>query len=460
MSGLAKALVRLWFRSVRMTGPPLPPGAVLLVLNHPNGLLDPLVPAALLEPSPRFIAKATLWNLLPLRPFLALFNSIPVSRSQDDGAPSATERSEEREPRTPGYRAQGALPIAIALGPGSPCPGRSGGSPAGDPAARAQSLAETFKAVHQSFRQGQRVAMFPEGISHGEADLAPLKTGAARLVLSSSTPPSLVPAGLVYGRRELFRGSVLLRLGEPIPYADLEGPDAVLQLTARIRAALLPLTLHAEAGDLLALAQDTAWLLAEGPVTRADLEAHRARVRTLLARLRSWPESAQEELRVQVAGARTWLRSQGLRPDQVGHPYPFDEVARWVPRTLFRHLVALPLLPLALAFWPPYALVRWLAARFTDELDQTATFKLLGGFLLHPLWLLGVASVAGWRFGASGVAGCGLAGAAAVAGLPLLERLREDWQAIRGYLNRKHPDTAALLEARARLLAACPELEG
>lgn len=415
----ARALTRLWFRETRLTGPALPPGPVLLVLNHPNGLLDPLVPAALLKPCPRFVAKATLWNILPLRPLLSLFDPFPVRRSQDE---------------------EGS-----------------------DPAARARALAETFEAVHQGFGAGQRVAMFPEGVSHGYSDLVPLKTGAARLVLSCRTQVALVPAGLVYGRRDVFRHSVLLRLGAPIPFEDLKAlgatPEAVRQLTARIREALQPLTLHAEAEDLLALAQDTAWLLAEGPQSHADLEAHRVRVRALLDRLRSWPVASQDGLRLQVAQARAWLRAQGLRPDQVGHPYPWDEVAKWLPRAVLRHLAAIPLLPLALAFWPPYALVRWLAGRFTDELDQTATFKLLGGFLLHPLWLGGLGYGA-WRlWGSTGLIGVVLAGVAALVFLPLLERLSEDWQAIRGFLNRKHPAAQPLLEAKANLLVAFPELE-
>ena len=414
----ARALVRLWFRKIQKTGPPLPTGAVLLVLNHPNGLLDPLIPAALLKPPPRFMAKATLWKLLPLRPFLALFKPIPVRRAQDEKGLDAT--------------------------------------------ARARAVAQAFEAVHESFGFGQCVAIFPEGISHGHPDLAPLKTGAARIALSSPTPVSLVPAGLVYGRRDLFRHSVLLRLGAAIPFSDLKGqgtePEAVRELTARIREALLPLTLHAEAEDLLALAQDTAWLLAEGPRSKVDLEAHQLRVRAMLDRLRTWSEPAQNALRLEVAKARGWLHQQGLRPDQVGYPYPWDEVARWLPKAALRHVLALPLAPLALAFWPPYALVRWSAGHFTDELDQTATFKLLGGFLLHPLWLVGLASVAWRAFGLPGLLATGIAGLSALALLPLLERLREDWQAIRGFLRRRHPETKELLEAKARLLAAFPEL--
>ena len=186
--------------------------------HHPNGLLDPLVVAALLEPTPRFLAKSTLWKVGLLRPFLAIFEAIPVARAQDTS----------------------------------------------DSESRAKATANAFAAVHQAFQDGQCVGLFPEGISHGNAALAHLKTGAARMALSGPVKPALVPAGLVYGQRDLFRHNVLLCLGETIEYGDLfsmgDDPAAVKDLTERIRQALLPLTLHGPEEALQRLAEDLAWL--------------------------------------------------------------------------------------------------------------------------------------------------------------------------------------------------------
>ena len=414
-SRTAHLLGRIWFRAMRCEGPELPSGPCLILLNHPNGLLDPLAAAALLDRRAGWLAKATLWKLAPLRPFLAAFRAIPVTRPKDGDA-------------TP------------------------------------ESIQASFHKVHAVFRQGGSVAMFPEGVSHSGADLAPLKTGAARIVLSSPVPLAIIPAGLVYGDRASFRHSVLLKLGAPIPYADLAGkgaaPEAVVALTARIRGALKPLTLHDADARCLALAREVAWLLAEAPGSRVDLEALRDRVQALLPHLAALSEAAFADLEAHVHAAQAWLRAKGLRPDQVGHPYPWSEVGRWLPGAMLRLSLAILLLPVLLWYWPPYRLVGWMARRFALEGDLTATLKLVGGLLLHLLWAVFLAGWAGGRWGWLGaLAACATLLLLFLA-LPVLERAMEDLQAIRGFLRRRDPAVPELLEARQTLLRAFPELGG
>ena len=412
-SRTARALGRVWFRALRREGPPLPPGPCLILLNHPNGLLDPLAAAALLDRRAGWLAKATLWRIAPLRPFLAAFRAIPVTRPKDGGA-------------TP------------------------------------ESIQQSFHRVHEALARGGSVAMFPEGVSHSGADLAPLKTGAARIVLSSPVPVSLVPAGLVYGDRATFRHSALLRFGAPIPWADLAGqgaePGAVAALTARIRAALKPLTLHDGDARCLALAQEVAWLLAEAPGSRVDLESLRVRVQTLVPHLAALSGEGLAALEARVYEVQAWLRSRGLRPDQVGHPYPGAEVRHWLPGATLRLAASALLLIPALLHWPAYRLVGWLAGRFTDEGDQVATLKLLGGLLVHPLWAAVLALGAGLRWGWIASALPVLTLVVAGLGLPVLERTAEDLQAVRGFLRRRDPAVPDLLEARRQLLGAFPDL--
>ncbi len=464
---MARAMSRLWFRTLRLEGPGLPEGAVLLVLNHPNGLLDPLVVSALVEPVPRFLAKSTLWNILLLRPSLSFFEAIPVERAQDIGDTHMNEgdRPVASLPLLPPIGRSRALPLASSQRqePSPRAPHMmSGQSPATTSGSRAEATAKAFEAVHRALGKNQRVGLFPEGISHGNAQLAPLKTGAARMALSSPVKPALVPAGLVYGQRELFRHNALLRLGGPIEYDDLflEGDDpvAVKALTGRIRQALLPLTLHGPEEALQRLAEDLAWLLAEAPRERADLETLRLRTQSLLSVLAALNEEERASLRSRVDDAKGWLQEQGLRPDQVGFPYHAPQVRLWIGKAILHHLAALFIAPAALLFWPPYRCTAWLTNRLTDEVDVVATYKLIGGLVFLPAWAALLLSLAAWRWGLTGAAAVLTLAMLAFLSLPLLERLKEDWQAIRGYRHRAHPDAASLRKAKEELLSAFPQL--
>jgi len=409
-AAFARLLGAIWFRRMQVEGPALPEGPVLLLLNHPNALLDPMVAAALLPRTPRFVAKATLWKQPVLRPFLALFDPIPVHRAQEGGDADAT--------------------------------------------------AKTFAAVHAAFAKGDIVGLFPEGISHGLPDLAPLKTGAARLALSYDGLLSVLPAGLVYGERRLFRQGVLLRLGEAIPFEDLKpaglAPDNVHAFMARLRVALKPLTLHGAEAERLKLAQNLAWMLAEEPSAVSDLEAFRRRVQSLLPKLEAMEAEDRRRLRRRVRAAQRWLRMNGLRPDQVGHPYPFQEVARWVPRAGLRLLLAPLLLPFALLFAPPVWIVDRAVRALAREVDMVATTGILAGLALLLAWTSGL----GWLLHDEGMAWwlAPLAWVPAFLGLRLFERLKEDVQAVRGFRARRAKAAPRLLEAKRMLLEAFPGL--
>jgi glycerol-3-phosphate O-acyltransferase/dihydroxyacetone phosphate acyltransferase len=185
LAQLARLAVRLTTRRLEVIdGDRIPRDRpVLVVANHFNGFADPLVVVAVLGRLPRFMAKATLWKLLPLRPLLRLGGIIPVHRRVDGGGGGANDRS--------------------------------------------------FAAAEAGLLAGQTVAIFPEGITHDEPRLAELRTGAARIALGARATGAkdlcVVPVGLLFEDKVAIRTRVLARVGRPIELdaamRELDEPD-------------------------------------------------------------------------------------------------------------------------------------------------------------------------------------------------------------------------------------------
>src|SRR3712207_6746956 len=129
---------------------------------------------------------------------------------------------------------------------------------------------ETFERSAELLRRGGTIAICPEGVSHNEPYLLPLKTGAARIALGAAEEMSkaggevgevyVVPAGLYYTAKTSFRSGALLYFGEPIRVEAADpnehgepARERVRELSDRIAEALRSLTLNADRHEALAM---------------------------------------------------------------------------------------------------------------------------------------------------------------------------------------------------------------
>lgn len=170
---VARAMARHFFRSVEVVGPRDLDGPVILAASHLNGFVDPVLLVAALGRLPRFLAKATLWRVLPIRPFLALARIIPVHRREDhDGSASN---------------------------------------------------AAMFASVVEALSRGDTVALFPEGTTHDRPHLVELRTGVARMAVQAVdggvAGVRIVPVGVAYEDKVALRGRALVEFGEPVDVA-------------------------------------------------------------------------------------------------------------------------------------------------------------------------------------------------------------------------------------------------
>ena len=155
--------------------------------------------------------------------------------------------------------------------------------------------------------------IFPEGKSHDEPSMAPLKTGAARMALDAwssgaATALAIVPIGLTFERKDTPRTRVLVQVGEPLivrRWCAGEHAHPVEELTREIDARLRAVTLNYASADdaarTIRLASTIAALLEEPrPLGQVDRELG---VETTIAR-------RIEELSTRTSAADSGLRSR------------------------------------------------------------------------------------------------------------------------------------------------------
>ncbi len=411
-------ILGLFFRRVEISGADRVPvhGPVIFAINHPNGLVDGLL---LLSHAPRpvsFLVKAPLFDLPVIGWVIRALDTIPVYRRQDQADLSQNRR--------------------------------------------------TFERARELLSRGGTIAIAPEGASHSDPSLRPLKTGAARIALGAAlgTPVAIVPVGLFYTEKAKFRSAAHVSFGEPVlvnpaPLDDLgePPPPMVEQLTARIERALTDAVLQADHQEALTLATRTERLLAattSDPKSRSLQEVH-ATQRLLLEGYRTMKATAPDLLdglirridRLEAA-----FQSANVDP---GHPLPQAlNTVEWLRATLrlvFRVAIFLPLaLPGLVLHFPAYWAIGRLAPRYAGPHDDIlATAKILGAAFLYPLtWIgagVGASLIWGIPLGAATVA---IAPASGFAALKLVERFDRFLTATRAVgLYLTHPEEVRRLTA-------------
>jgi 1-acyl-sn-glycerol-3-phosphate acyltransferase len=402
---------------------------VLVVANHPNSLLDPLIIFRTAGRPTRPLAKAPLFDQVFVGLMLRGLGGLPVYRRQDD----ATQMHRNDE---------------------------------------------TFRRAIDALRARAAVQIYPEGLSHSEPSLVPLRTGAARIALGAESASGwdlglrVVPVGITYRRKSLFRGRALATIGEAFTIEhhraayEHDPAAAVRALTDEIARALETVTLN------LTRAEDEALVeTAERLYTRAKGHARwreRDGLADRLPRLQAFARGlawlrANDAPRFErlARDVRTYeRRSRLLGADEADVPprYAAVGVLRYGLVELVVLAVGLPLAGLgALLWYPAYVAPRVAVRRIRPEPEAVATYKLATGFVAMPLTVV-IAAVVAWSLGgpwwALGAAlGVPALGFLALAWRERWDRVRED---VRLFLRvLRHPRRRDRLAGqRDRLVAA------
>jgi glycerol-3-phosphate O-acyltransferase/dihydroxyacetone phosphate acyltransferase len=415
--------LRLFFRRIETSRTHLVPesGALIFVVNHPNGLIDPGLVFAALPRRISFLAKSTLFRIPVAGWLLRTVEALPLYRRADAGEDVS------------------------------------------------QNL-RTFEACRRLLLRGRCVALFPEGLSHNEPKLRPVKTGAARIALGAAVPGlKIVPVGLYYTSKTSFRGEALLRFGGPLDVPSVEPDesgepprDAVRELSARIEEALLGVTLNVETEEQLDAARKAERLFSsvyEGLNVRLPLAERFDFLRGLSAQLYARLSAAKnlEDLRQRIVRHEAELERIGIAPENLS----LSRHSRWyvLRHFLLRASALLLLLPLtvvgALLHLPAYLVCTLLARMFprhgVDEIGPTV--KILAAMLFMPLTWLGVSAWAfvrwGWQAALPALPLSVLCGYVALRSLEELYDMRGWFKAVLLLVRRRQLFLRLLIERRA-----------
>jgi 1-acyl-sn-glycerol-3-phosphate acyltransferase len=347
------------YYDLERTGPRLPDGPLLVAANHPNSLIDPLVIFRTAGRPTRPLAKAPLFEQALVGTVLRGLGGLPVYRRQDD-------------------------PELVHLND------------------------RTFDAAIAALEDQGAVQIYPEGRSHSEPSLSPLRTGAARIALMAEDRAGwrlgvhIQPVGLTYIRKPAFRGRAIAAYGTPIVVADFRAEyeaderEAARKLTSVIQERLEELTLNFEHPADQELVDVAERLYARQKKLARPRE--RERMAERLPRLRRFAEGVRwlrardperaEALAGEVERYMRLLTLFGAREGDVPRRYRPGAVLLYSARQLALLTLVLPAALLGFALWyVPLVGSQSLVPRFRPKLDQVATYKLSGALVFFPLWL-------------------------------------------------------------------------
>lgn len=368
-----KALVRIttsiFFKKIVVSGERNLPaaGPLIIVANHPNTLMDPLLVASLAEQRIGFVANAGLFTNRLLRPFLRYFHAIPIFRKKD-------------------------------VAPGEK-----------------RDNAEAFSKCHEYLAQGGTFLIFPEGSSLYEINLREIKTGTARIALSYEVAKGftgglrILPVALDYSDAIQFRSMVAITVEPPLEVAAYKATflrdeeEAVDLLTADIRRALaknVPWTTGKEQEDLLIKAHAFYSTYAEPD---ADLHADpkrslelRKQLAEALHHIRGTQPDLYRETAAKLLSFFDALDADHLTPGFYAEPFLKKNKALVCAGYLLEFLLLLPVYLFGLVMnYVPYILPSLVFNALRAELEYKAPVQMVVGLVTFPLfyalelWALG-----------------------------------------------------------------------
>ena len=201
-----KTSLHFYAKKIKVTGKNSIPkkGAVLFMVNHPNGLIDPLLVTTHLPRVNHYLVRAAVFKKPLVKKLLSTLNLMPIYRIRDG---------------------------ASQLGKNK----------------------EIFENCFEIFKKGETLMIFPEGSHLRKRTIRPLSKGFTRIVFGAlekynDLKITIIPVGLTYQNASKYPCSVAIKYGTPILSNDFYNPEklnaSVVALKNEVSNQLQQLSVH------------------------------------------------------------------------------------------------------------------------------------------------------------------------------------------------------------------------
>jgi len=179
-------------------------GAVLFMVNHPNGLIDPLLVTTHLPRINHYLVRAAVFKKPLIKKLLGTLNLMPIYRIRD----GASQLSKNQE---------------------------------------------IFENCFKIFKKGQTLMIFPEGSHNRKRTVRPLSKGFTRIVFGAiekykNLKITIIPVGLTYQNASQYPTKIVIEYGIPIVANDFYNPEqlnvSITKLKSLVRNQLEMLSVH------------------------------------------------------------------------------------------------------------------------------------------------------------------------------------------------------------------------
>jgi 1-acyl-sn-glycerol-3-phosphate acyltransferase len=323
---------------------------LLICANHANSLVDPVLIGIGVRRPVRFLAKAPLFDVPVFGALMRAFGMLPAYRGSDD-------RTQVRK------------------------------------------NLESLDAAAQVLAEGHAMGIFPEGKSHDETRLEPVKSGASRIAIQAVEAGVkgvvVLPVGVNYENKERFRSSVWIQIGEPLDierWLESHGGDtrvAMRALTPEIERRLQVAVVHLHEAKWQPFLQDLEVLY---PARSNSDPVASIRQRKLIADAMNFFATTDrpraEAIAGRIAAYRSAVHEAGLEVDSpVLIGLGWRRVLMFVSQLFWGLALFLPAIAGTLFHIIPFAVVRFVAARVRPPGRTTvAMYLMIVGIPIYLGW--------------------------------------------------------------------------